>query len=41
MVTAVVVLTKALVSGFLSSTLQHIGKDTHSLSKVHDQKKII
>lgn len=34
MVTAVVVLTKALVSGFLSSTLQHNGKHTHSVRKV-------
>lgn len=41
MVTAVVVLTKALESGFLSSNLQHKIKYTHSFISVAKHKKEI
>lgn len=41
MVTAVVVLTNALVSGFLSSTLQHSNKHSRAFSSVHNHKTTI
>lgn len=41
MVTAVVVLTNALVSGFLSSTLQHSNKHSRAFSNVHNHKTTI
>lgn len=41
MVTAVVVLTNALVSGFFSSTLQHSNKQSCAFSNVHNHKATI